>query len=135
MKTDRSISQELQRQAIVHMECTIPAEMTIEEWRRSRSQRRRPARRRSSRLRREAQRVVPLRPVPCDHLHDTTTRYDHGQKQLTFLLVCHVCGTERLVETVPYEPRFKPHPEIESSDGTVHQLPIRRPSQPTQRAA
>ena len=127
MKTDRSISQELQRQAIVHMECTIPAEMTIEEWRRSRSQRRRPARRRSSRLRREAQRVVPLRPVPCDHLHDTTTRYDPVEKLLSFLLVCPVCGTEKLVETQPDAPRFTPHPAPErpAAGATVHHLPVR----------
>ena len=40
----------------------------------------------------------------CEHLCDTTTRYDHGRKELSFLLRCAVCGTEELVETVRYEP-------------------------------
>jgi hypothetical protein len=42
----------------------------------------------------------------CEHLCDTTSRYDHDQKQLIFLLVCALCGTEELVETLRYEPRF-----------------------------
>ena len=47
-------------------------------------------------------------PAPtCDHLHDTTSRYDHAEKILTFLLVCHACGTEKVVLRVPYEPRFE----------------------------
>jgi hypothetical protein len=41
----------------------------------------------------------------CDHLHDSTSRYDATQKVLTFFLVCRVCGTETVVETVEYEPR------------------------------
>ena len=45
----------------------------------------------------------------CEHLCDTTTRYDHGQKELSFLLRCAACGTEELVETVRYEPRFTEH--------------------------
>jgi hypothetical protein len=45
----------------------------------------------------------------CEHLCETTTRYDHAQKELSFLLVCAVCGTEELVETVRYEPRFTEH--------------------------
>jgi hypothetical protein len=32
------------------------------------------------------------------------------QKQLSFLLVCRVCGTERLVHRQPYEPRCEPQP-------------------------
>jgi hypothetical protein len=44
----------------------------------------------------------------CDHIHDTTTRYDHVHKRLTFLLVCPTCGTERVLETLRYEPRFRP---------------------------
>jgi hypothetical protein len=48
------------------------------------------------------------RPVRCDHLHDTTTRYDPVEKLLTFLLVCPVCGTEEVLETRHYEPRFQP---------------------------
>jgi hypothetical protein len=46
----------------------------------------------------------------CDHLHDTTTRYDHVRKRLTFLLVCADCGTESVVETLSYEPRFESSP-------------------------
>jgi hypothetical protein len=44
----------------------------------------------------------------CDHLFDTTTRYDSQRKLLTFLLVCPVCHSETVVETLPYEPRFRP---------------------------
>ena len=68
------------------VESTIPADMTIAEWRVARKERR----------------------VPCDHLHDTTSRYDDDRKQLTFLLVCPVCHTERVVETLDYEPDYKP---------------------------
>jgi hypothetical protein len=130
MTPDPSIAQALERQSVVNMECTIPAEMSIEDWRRLRSERRRSASSRSSRLRAAARRVVPLRPQPCNHLHDTTTRYDHDSKQLSFLQVCHACGTEKVVETVPYEPRFKPHPAPRATGGsvgaTVHPLPVRR---------
>ena len=41
----------------------------------------------------------------CDHLHDTTSRYDTAAKVLTFLLVCRICNVERVVETLEYEPR------------------------------
>ena len=44
----------------------------------------------------------------CDHLFDTTSRYDHERRLLTFLLLCPVCGTEQLVERLSYEPRFRP---------------------------
>jgi hypothetical protein len=44
----------------------------------------------------------------CDHLHDQTSHYDAGLKLLSFLLVCPVCQTERVVETLEYEPRFRP---------------------------
>jgi hypothetical protein len=54
-----------------------------------------------------ARRLVPLRSVPCDHVHESTTRYDQGQKLLTFLLVCPVCRSERVVDIHPYEPRFQ----------------------------
>jgi hypothetical protein len=50
MTTSSSIALQLARQSVVAMECTIPAEMTVEEWRRRRSARTRPARRRSLRL-------------------------------------------------------------------------------------
>jgi hypothetical protein len=46
----------------------------------------------------------------CDHLFDTTSRYDHERRLLTFLLLCPVCGTEQLVERLSYEPRFRPDP-------------------------
>jgi hypothetical protein len=41
----------------------------------------------------------------CDHLHESTSRYDVPAKVLTFLLVCRTCGIERVVETLEYEPR------------------------------
>ena len=41
----------------------------------------------------------------CDHLHDSTSRYDAVEKVMTFLLVCRACGIERVVETLEYEPR------------------------------
>lgn len=44
--------------------------------------------------------------VICSHLHDTTTRYDRKSKVLTFLLVCSVCGTQKVVEELRYEPTF-----------------------------
>jgi len=135
MISKRSVSQELERQGVVHMESSIPPEMTIGDRRRLRSERRRTARSRSTRLRAAARRVVPLRPVPCDHLHHQTSRYDSVTKQLSFLLVCNVCGTERLVETVAYEPRFQPHPETQPAGATVHLQPVPRDPQPIRRAA
>jgi hypothetical protein len=45
-----SISEQLTRQSVVSMECTIPPEMTIAQWRRERSSRPRPKRRHSARL-------------------------------------------------------------------------------------
>jgi hypothetical protein len=44
----------------------------------------------------------------CDHLCETTSRYDRERRLLTFLLVCPECGTEKLVEQLSYEPRFRP---------------------------
>ena len=51
-----------------------------------------------------------VRGAMCDHLHDTTSRYDAARKLLTFLLFCPACGTEKIVETLGYEPqpRFGP---------------------------
>ena len=109
-----SIAEHLERQSVVPIESTIPTDMTAEQWRRQRSARPRPARRRSARLFAAARHLVPLRPVPCDHMHDITTRYDHVEKLLSFLLVCPVCGTEKLVETQPYAPHFTPHPATQS---------------------
>ena len=45
----------------------------------------------------------------CEHLCETTTSYDHGQKELSFVLVCAICGTEELIETIRYEPRLTEH--------------------------
>jgi hypothetical protein len=42
----------------------------------------------------------------CEHLHDTTTRYDQLRHILTFVLVCPECRTERVVETLEYSPRY-----------------------------
>ena len=47
------------------------------------------------------------RSVRCQHLCETTSRYDHGRKELSFLLLWAVCGTEDVVERIRYEPRFK----------------------------
>jgi hypothetical protein len=135
MTPSPSIAQHLERQSVVPIESTIPSDMTVEQWRRRRSARPQPARRRSARVLAAARRVVPLRPVPCDHLHDTTTRYDHNRKLLQFLLVCPVCRTEKLVQTLPYQPRFKPNPIPESVGATIHRLPVRRHQHPSPRAA
>jgi hypothetical protein len=52
----------------------------------------------------------PLGVRRCRHFHESTSRYDHDQKLLSFLLLCRVCGIEKLVYRQPYEPRFEPHP-------------------------
>ena len=88
MRPVTSIAEYLERQSVRSVESTIPEGMSITEWRRH--PRRRPA---------------PA-PQPCGHLHDTTTRYDHDAKLLTFLLVCPTCGTEKVLETQRYEPDF-----------------------------
>jgi hypothetical protein len=44
----------------------------------------------------------------CEHLYETTSRYDAVTKLLTFLLVCPVCRIEQTVETLEYVPRFVP---------------------------
>jgi hypothetical protein len=101
-----SISDQLERLWVVPMESTIPPEMTIAEWRRS-------------------DKVVPLPPTQCDHLHEQTSRYDPVEKQVTCLTVCPVCRVEQVVETQSYEPRFEPHAASDSGGGTVHRLPVR----------
>jgi len=68
------------------MSSTIPPEVTLEQWRGRRSG------------------ELPA----CQHLHEATTRYDSVAKLLSFLLLCPVCGTERVIETQAYEPRFVP---------------------------
>ena len=116
MPASRPTAEQLERQSVVLVECTIPAEMTIDEWRWQRRPRAAPA-------------------DSCDHLHETTSRYDRDRKQLTFLLVCPECGTEKVVDSIHYEPHFTPHAPGESAGATVHQLPVRRHSQPARRAA
>jgi hypothetical protein len=96
-----SISVQLVGRSVVPMESTIPPHMTIAQWRRGERQN-------SARLLAEASRLVSLEAESCDHVHDSTTRYDHDRKLLTFLLVCPACGTERVMETQHYEPRFQP---------------------------
>ena len=113
MTASGPVAQELERQSVVLVECTIPAELTIDQWRRQQ----RP------------------RPASCDHIHDSTSRYDHERKQLTFLLVCPVCGTEKVVDSIPYEPRYTPQPQPDPAGATIHRLPVRRHTQPVRRAA
>jgi hypothetical protein len=122
-----SISEQLTRQSVVPMDCTIPPEMTIAQWRRQRSSGLQRKRRHSARLVAGAARLVSRPAAQCDHVHESTTRYDHGRKVLTFLLVCPVCGTEKVVETQRYEPRFEPSP--------VRPLIVRADQRPLRRAA
>ena len=103
-----SLSEQLVRQSIAPMESTIPLDMTLAQWRRQRASRARRKGRRSGLLA-TASRLVSLPTASCKHVHDSTTRYDHDRKLLAFLLVCSVCGTEKVVETMHYEPRFEPH--------------------------
>ena len=112
----RLISERLESQSVARLDCTIPGELTIDEWRRQS----RPSSSGSN---------------GCDHLHDSTSRYDRETKQLTFLLVCPVCRTERVVDSIPYEPHFKPHEAPQPGGATIHQLPVRRSARPLRRAA
>jgi hypothetical protein len=125
MPTPPSISEQLVRQSVVPMESTVPPDMTLAQWRR----------RRSSAGRSAA--VLPA--TSCGHLHDSTTRYDHDQEVLTFLLACPVCGTEKLMETMHYKPRFEPRPGSQLADAsvgaTLHPLPVRRRERAPRRAA
>ena len=118
MRPVSRIHAHLESQSVQLVESTIPGDMTVAEWRTQRRRRRRAS------------------VQECGHVHDTTTRYDHEQKLLHFLLVCPTCGSEKLIETQPYEPRFTPHAAPEPEGATIHQLPIRRPVvQPLRRAA
>ena len=112
--TPRSqISPHLQR-SVVTIESTIPPDMTIAEWNRLCASRRPAKPRRRLLARSGANKVVPLRPATaeqpdaCEHLHETTTRYDQERKLLSFLAVCRTCGTEKVVETQRYEPHYEP---------------------------
>jgi hypothetical protein len=115
------------------MESTIPTDMTVADWRRMAARRR--ARRRSSRGASEAGEVVTLRPRPCDHIHEQTSRYDPVEKQLAFLQFCPVCRIEKVVDVQRYEPRFEPHAPAPSAGASVHRLPVRRHEEPAPRAA
>jgi len=112
MASPYSVSQRLERQGVLVLEASVPEGMTIDEWRRRRTaaELRRPKRGHSRRST-KGRHLTALPEATCDHLHDTTSRYDHDAKVLTFLLVCYVCGTEKVVERLPYEPRFEQHPE------------------------
>jgi len=107
------ISPHLQR-SVVTIEATIPPDMTIADWHKLRASRTPARRQRRSRRLTGRGKLVPLRPATdeqpdsCYHLHDTTTRYDHKRRLLTFLTVCRTCGTEKVVETQRYEPRYLP---------------------------
>jgi hypothetical protein len=74
-------------------------------------------------------------PPSCDHLHESTSRYDRAAKLLTFLLVCPICQTKKVIETLQYEPRFHPHAATEPAGATVHQLPVRKSTRPAWLAA
>ena len=109
----RSSSEQLPLQSVVARESTIAPDPAI------------------------ALQVVSFPPTPCDHLQDTTTRYDHAEKLLTFLLVCPVCGTEKIVHAQHYEPRFQPSRASELADAgtTIQELPVSRDERPMRRAA
>ena len=73
--------------------------------------------------------------MACEHIHDTTSRYDPFEQLLTFLLVCPVCGTKRVIETLHYAPRFQPLPHSGPTEANVHRLPSRTHGRPERRAA
>ena len=108
-----SRSEQLLRQSVMPRESAIPPDLTL------------------------ALRVASLPATPCDHLYDATTRYDHVQKLLTFLLVCPVCGTEKVVDAQHYEPRFQSSRASELADtrATPQTLPVRKDDGPMRRAA
>jgi NAD(P)-dependent dehydrogenase (short-subunit alcohol dehydrogenase family) len=60
---------------------------------------------RASTRRVQAASAKPGAAVVCDHLHDTTSRYDAAEKVLTFLRVCRICAIEQVVQTLEYEPK------------------------------
>lgn len=64
----------------------------------------------------------PGQAAMCEHLHDTTSRYDAAEKLLTFLRVCRTCGIEEVVETVEYEPKPVWAPQVGAPRVTV--LPV-----------
>jgi hypothetical protein len=116
MTAPRLIAERLESQSVALMDSSIPGELTIDEWRR-------------------LKRPNSTGSAACDHLHDSTSRYDHEAKRLTFLLVCPVCRTERVVDSIPYEPHFTPHEAPQSGGATIHQLPVRGSARRLRRAA
>jgi ribosomal protein L44E len=109
------------------VECTIPSDMTIEQWRRLRCGSGLPRGNPWSLLLGAARRVARHGEQPCDHLHDTASRYDHAAKRLELLLTCPVCKTEKVIHSLAYEPRFEPsgatvHPLRRREDKTLHAL-------------
>ena len=102
-----TVANQLEHRSVVPMESSIPLDMTCDAWRRWRSPRLGRRRLPGARLLAAGLRMLPLGARRCCHLHESTTRYDRDQKLLSFLLVCRVCGTERLVHRQPYEPRFE----------------------------
>jgi hypothetical protein len=67
----------------------------------------------------------------CPHLLDTTSRYDAAKKLLTFVRFCPVCGTETVLETLPYEPNFSPG----SLPREASVVPLPNPPRPDESAA
>jgi hypothetical protein len=51
------------------------------------------------------------------------TRFDPIGELLTFLLICPVCSTEKVIESLHYKPRFRPLP---ATGATVHRRLGRR---------
>jgi hypothetical protein len=45
----------------------------------------------------------------CDHLYESTSRYDADRELLSFLLVCPVCEIEEIVQIIEYAPSFVAH--------------------------
>jgi hypothetical protein len=98
------------------MESSIPLGMTCDAWRRWRSPRLR--RRQLPALSGWATHPAARRSA-LRHFHESTTRYGHDQKLVSFLLVCRVCGIEKLVHRQPYQPRFEPHPVPRFRGGAI----------------
>jgi hypothetical protein len=92
----RDGAQQLQYQSVVPMESSIPLGLTCDAWRRWRSARLRRRQLPGARLLAAGLRILALGAQRCRHFHESTTRYDHDQKLLSFLLVCRVCGIEKL---------------------------------------
>jgi ribosomal protein L44E len=104
-----------------------PPDMTIERWRRRRRSTASAQRQPWSLLLAAARRVTRRGEKPCDHLHDTASRYDHAAKRLELLLTCPVCRIEKVIHSLAYEPRFEPsgatvHPLRPREGATLHRL-------------